>query len=90
MFQAKCKENKVDWGDVREILFEYKKHSDQKYRNMLWHFRERACDKCLYWDDVYRRHIAEVKPENCHLQDEVSDADMVQAAMEVDGTCKEA
>ena len=88
MFQSKCCENKVEWVDVREILFEYKKHSDQKARNMLWHFRERACEKCVYWDDVYKRHIADVKPE-CS-QGEVTDEEMVQAAMEVDGSHQKA
>lgn len=80
-FQSRAKDNKVEWGDVRELLFKMKKTTDQWYRNMMWHFLYTECENCEYWDEVYRRHVANVE---CSSQ-EVSDEDMLKAAMEVDG-----
>lgn len=80
-FQSRCTENKIDWGGVREMLFKFKKTMDQQYRNMLWHFLNTDCEKCTYWDEVYRKHVANVEQS----PQEISDEDMLQAAMEVDG-----
>ena len=64
-------------------MFNQKKTLDQMYRNMMWHFRHTPCDKCKYWDNVYSEHLANV---TSHPQDtEISDADMLKAAMEIDG-----
>ncbi|AEM37594.1 NP [California sea lion bocavirus 1] len=85
-FQEKAVDNKVTWDVVRELLFDFKKSMDQSYRNMLWHMaRGGKCDKCEYWDQVYMQHLANVTSPDVHMQD-VSDEDMVSAAMEVDGT----
>lgn len=83
-FQLKCKDNKCEWGDVREILFQLKKYIDQCNRNMMWHFRERNCEKCEYWDDFYKKHVANV--EHNSKSQEVTDEEMLAAAMEVDGS----
>lgn len=82
-FQKRAKENKVEWNDVREILFEMKKSVDQMYRNMLWHFRHSDCERCKYWDEMYATHLAKVKLLDSQ---ELSDAEMMQAAMEIDGS----
>lgn len=80
-FQSRCTENKLDWAGVREMLFHFKKTMDQQYRNMLWHFRNTKCEKCDYWDNVYCKHVANVEQS----PQEISDEDMLKAAMEVDG-----
>ncbi|AGL09953.1 hypothetical protein [Bat bocavirus XM30] len=83
LFQSKCTNNVCEWSDVREILFDFKKWIDQSYRNMMWHFKHgQPCARCAYWDDVYGQHLANVKP--VPIQD-ISDEDMLEAAMEVDG-----
>nr|UMB41520.1 NP1 [Bocaparvovirus carnivoran2] len=86
LFQSKCSNNLVSWDVVREILFEFKKTIDQKYRNMLWHFgRGGYCNKCEYWDNVYLEHLANVDSSNDVVMQEISDAEMLEAAMEIDG-----
>lgn len=83
MFQSKAKNNKVEWGEVREMLFSLKKMIDQSYRNMLWHFGKSECEKCNYWDEVYLKAIANVTNDSSQ---EIDDEEMLQAAMEVDGS----
>lgn len=83
-FQCKAKDNKVGWEDVRELMFEFKKHIDKMYRSMFWHFRMGgSCIRCNYWDEVYARHLANVSPPSIQ---EVSDEEMLASAMEVDGS----
>lgn len=82
-FQKRMNDNKVEWGDVREILFMLKKEMDQGYRNMLWHFRYTQCEKCTYWDDVYSKHLANVKSE---CPQELTDQEMLEAASAMDGS----
>nr|AXF73554.1 NP1 [Canine minute virus] len=83
-FQSVCHENKITWDQCREMLFEFKKTIDQKYRNIMYHMgRGGFCQKCCYWDDVYTKHLANV---NDALTQDLSDADMLSAAMEVDGS----
>nr|AYW35041.1 NP1 [Rodent bocavirus] len=84
-FQAMQTDNKVEWGDVREILFWFKKTIDQQYRNMMWHFLNTECEKCQFWDDVYRKHIAQVNNEPAVPIQELTDEEMLQAAIEMDG-----
>lgn len=85
-FQSLAENNVVDWKGVREILFDCKKTLDQWYRNMLWHFAKGGpCSRCVFWDDVYQKFLARV---DSTLQEEVSDADLLSAAMEMDGTTK--
>nr|AXF54186.1 NP1 [Porcine bocavirus] len=83
-FQKRCKDNKCEWKDVREILFGLKKVLDQGYRNMMYHFRHTQCEKCNYWDEVYKMHLANVSPSETEPQ-ELTDEEMLAAAMEVDG-----
>lgn len=83
-FQKRAKDNKVEWGDVREILFLYKKTFDQLYRNMLYHFRNTDCKRCDYWDDVYLQHLAHVQSSDLQNK-EITDAEMLEVAMEIDG-----
>lgn len=87
MFQSKSENNLISWENAREMLFEFKKMLDQCYRNMLWHFaRGGYCDKCEYWDNVYLEHLANVDSSNDVDMQELSDAEMLEAAMEIDGT----
>lgn len=67
-------EGKCNWEQTREILFEQKKLLDQWYRNMMYHFRFTKCDNCDYWDDVYRKHLA-----NCDTvsNTEITDEEML-------------
>lgn len=83
-FQRRARDNRVEWADVREILFKYKKDMDQLYRNMLWHFRNTDCDKCKYWDNVYMQHLAHVQPSELQNK-ELTDEEMLEVAMEIDG-----
>ena len=83
-FQKRCKDNKCEWKDVREILFGLKKVLDQGYRNMMYHFRHTQCEKCNYWDEVYKMHLANVSPSETEPQ-ELTDEEILAAAMEVDG-----
>ncbi|AEM37607.1 NP [California sea lion bocavirus 3] len=86
LFQSKCTNNLVSWDIVREMLFQFKKTMDQKYRNILYHgMRGADCDKCKYWDNVYLEHLANIETNDVVMQD-ISDEEMLSAAMEVDGT----
>lgn len=29
---------------------------------MMYHFKFTECQKCPYWDDVYKQHLAGVQP----------------------------
>lgn len=71
-------EGKCDWERVREILFVQKKHLDQYYRNMMYHFRFSECNKCTYWDDVYKKHLANV--DTVSNSTEITDEEMLAAA----------
>ncbi|QDS02906.1 NP1 [Bocaparvovirus primate3] len=80
-FQELQVDNKLDWDGVKEILFANKKIMDQKYRNMFWHFRNMPdCNRCDYWDDVYRMHLAKVSSQ----VPDVSDEEMLAAAEVMD------
>nr|AGS15062.1 NP1 [Porcine bocavirus] len=84
-FQKRCKDNKCEWKDVREILFGLKKVLDQGYRNMLCNCCHTQCDKCQYWDKVYNIHMGNVY--HCETDpQEMTEKDIIQATMEVDGT----
>lgn len=80
-FQSRCKEGKVEWVDVREMLFRFKKSMDKDYRSMMWHFRFTECDKCDFWDDVYKRHIANVYHEP---PQELTDEELLAAVQETE------
>lgn len=82
MFQSRAHDNKIGWDDAREMLFQLKKTLDQWNRNMLWHFNKSQCEKCTYWNDVYEKHIANVNDSS----QEITDDEILQAAMEVDGS----
>lgn len=85
-FQQIAEDGVVDWKGARELLFDCKKTLDQWYRNMLWHFSKgKPCTRCDFWDDVYQKHLAHV---DSYSQGEISDADLVSAAMEMDGSSK--
>lgn len=76
-FQELQINGKITWDNVRELLFSQKKKLDQKYRNMLYHFRHNAdCPRCDYWDDVYRKHLAHVSSQE---SEEVTDEEMLSA-----------
>lgn len=80
-----CNDNKVEWKEVREMLFWFKKTMDQHYRNMMWHFLYTDCEKCNFWDDVYTKtvaHVDHVAPQ------ELTDEEMLRAAMEIDGSAE--
>lgn len=84
LFQSKSKNNVCEWGEVREILFEFKKWIDQGYRNMMWHFKNgQPCIRCGYWDDVYGQHLANIT--HTSADQDVTDEEMLESAMEVDG-----
>lgn len=85
-FQSKATDGKIGWEGVKEMLFNFKKEQDQAYRNMMWHFLNTECDKCIFWDDVYRKQTANVSPDDDFQ--EISDEECIKAAMEVDGTCE--
>lgn len=86
-FQEKAKDNQLGWEEVKELLFFFKKEQDQGYRNMMWHFLNTECEKCTFWDGVYRTTTANVTPNDDSFQ-EVSDEDCLKAAMEADGSCE--
>lgn len=76
--------NVVKWDDVREMLFDFKKHIDQKYRNMMYHFsRGGNCSKCEYWDNMYLQHLAQVETTPTS---EVTDQEMLDMAEQLDGS----
>lgn len=91
-FQSLAEGGKVDWTNCKEMLFKLKKEIDQKYRNMMWHFSQGgACERCKYWDDMYRAYQAQVETDSqapsVVPSTEISDVEMLSAveSMEVDG-----
>lgn len=53
---------------------------------MFWHFRHaQDCERCEYWDDVYRMHLANV---SLSAESDVTDEEMLAAAetMELDAS----
>nr|ASW21301.1 NP1 [Human bocavirus] len=81
-FQELQINGKITWDNVRELLFSQKKKLDQKYRNMLYHFRHSTdCPRCDYWDNVYRRHLAHVSSQE---SEEVTDEEMLSAVESMD------
>lgn len=76
-FQELQIDGKISWDTTRELLFTQKKTLDQGYRNMLYHFRHSPdCPRCDYWDDVYRKHLANVSSQE---SEEVTDEEMLSA-----------
>lgn len=61
-FQSVAKQNCITWDQHRELLFTFKRCLDRMYRSMMYHFRFTDCQKCGYWDDFYRQHLANVTP----------------------------
>nr|WRQ19898.1 MAG: NP1 protein [Bocaparvovirus sp.] len=82
-FQSRCKDGKVEWADVREMLFKFKKCTDKDYRSMLWHFRFTSCEKCDFWDDVYKKHMANVHYDT---PQELTDAELLAAVEEAEAS----
>nr|AVW82273.1 NP1 protein [Rodent bocavirus] len=80
-FQSRCKEGKVEWVDVREMLFRFKKAMDKDYRSMMWHFKFTECEKCDFWDDVYKKHMANVYHEP---PQELTDEELLAAVQETE------
>ncbi len=80
-FQSRCKEGKVEWVDVREMLFRFKKAMDKDYRSMMWHFKFTECEKCDFWDDVYKKHLANVYHEP---PQELTDEELLAAVQETE------
>ncbi|AMD43873.1 NP1 protein [Bat bocavirus] len=86
-FQERMNNNVIKWEDCRELLFDFKKCQDQKYRNIMYHLsRGGHCHKCEYWGNMYLQHLAQVETEQ--TQPEVSDQKMLEMAMQLDGTNK--
>nr|AJC01336.1 non-structural protein [Human bocavirus] len=86
-FQQLQLDNKIGWDNARELLFSQKKSLDQQYRNMFWHFRNASdCERCNYWDNVYRMHLAHVSSQT--ESEEITDEEMLSAAesMETDAS----
>lgn len=82
------KNNVITWDQCRDLLFDFKKNLDYKYRSMMWHFSMgEQCHKCNYWDKMYAGHLANVSLSTQEEDsDTVTDAEMLAVAMEVDGT----
>nr|QBA84394.1 MAG: NP1 [Porcine bocavirus 3] len=80
-FQSVAKQNCVTWDQHRELLFTFKRCLDNMYRSMMYHFRFTECQKCGYWDDFYRQHLANVTPIETVPPSsiEVSDVEMLEA-----------
>nr|QBA84421.1 MAG: NP1 [Porcine bocavirus 3] len=80
-FQSVAKQNCVTWDQHRELLFTFKRCLDNMYRSMMYHFRFTDCQKCPYWDDVYRQHLANVTPIETVPPSplELSDVEMLEA-----------
>lgn len=80
-FQSVAKQNCVTWDQHRELLFTFKRCLDNMYRSMMYHFRFTDCQKCGYWDDFYRQHLANVTPIETVPPSsiEVSDVEMLEA-----------
>lgn len=86
-FQSRAINGKITWDGVREILFEQKKTLDQYYRNMMYHFRlGEKCERCCYWDDVYKKHLANIPTTS--VSTEISDSEMLEVALSFDATNK--
>lgn len=83
-FQEFQQDNLINWEGTKEILFQFKKEMDQKYRNMMWHFLNTDCSKCAYWDNVFTRATANVSESP--QDNEPTDEECLKAAMEVDGS----
>nr|WCR62142.1 MAG: NP1 [Parvovirinae sp.] len=88
-FQQAAVDGRIGWTDFREILFQFKKLLDQSYRNMMYHFSLGGnCDKCTYWDEVYKKHLAGIDNDDSDAMqcspptggDEVSDQEMLDLA----------
>lgn len=45
---------------------------------MMYHFRFSDCNKCVYWDDVYKKHLANV--DTVSNSTEITDEEMLAAA----------
>nr|WES10448.1 NP1 [Rodent bocavirus] len=82
-FQEYQNDGQINWEQTKEILFFLKKEMDQKYRNMLWHFKNTQCNKCEYWDNVFTRFTANISESP---QDDPTDEECLKAAMDVDGS----
>jgi len=82
-FQEFQNDGQINWENTKEILFFLKKEMDQKYRNMMWHFKNTQCNKCEYWDNVFTRFTANISESS---QDEPTDEECLKAAMDVDGS----
>ena len=81
-FQSVARQNCITWDQCRELLFTYKRCLDNMYRSMMYHFRFTECQKCPYWDDVYRQHLANVTPIETVPPSplpELSDVEMLEA-----------
>nr|AHK26997.1 NP1 [Porcine bocavirus 3] len=81
-FQSVARQNCITWDQCRELLFTYKRCLDTMYRSMMYHFRFTDCQKCLYWDDFYRQHLAGVTPPETVAPSsvgELSDVEMLEA-----------
>nr|QBY97662.1 NP1 [Porcine bocavirus] len=80
-FQAVARGNCITWDQHRELLFTYKRCLDTMYRSMMYHFRFTECQKCLYWDDFYRQHLAGVTPPETVPPSsvELTDVEMLEA-----------
>lgn len=80
----------IDWNQCKELLFMFKKETDQKYRNMMWHFSQGGkCERCEYWDKTYVMERAMVETDHAvPVVPEITDEEMLSAvsSMEVDGT----
>ncbi|ATV81495.1 NP1 [Rhinolophus sinicus bocaparvovirus 2] len=79
-FQSVARQNCITWDQCRELLFTYKRCLDTMYRSIMYHFKFTPCQKCPFWDDVYRQHLANVTPiESVPPVGELSDVEMLEA-----------
>lgn len=78
-YQSRCTDGKIEWVDAREMLFKFKKAVDKDYRSMLWHFRFTDCEKCDFWDEMYKKHMANVHHEP---PQELTDEELLAAVQE--------
>nr|QTZ97563.1 NP1 [Porcine bocavirus] len=80
-FHSVAEPNCVTCNQHRELLFTFKRCLDNMYRSMMYHFRFTECQKCGYWDDFYRQHLANVTPIETVPPSsiEVSDVEMLEA-----------
>lgn len=57
------------------------------YRSMMYHFRFTDCQKCGYWDEFYRGHLANITPIETVPPSplpEISDVEMLEAVEHMD------